>query len=251
MICPSFELPPSDLTLRADEIHIWIGELDQPVSEFNRFLQTISLDERMRAGWFHFQEKANRYIIRHGMLRMILGRYMGVKASALRFHHGKHGKPAMSEIIGKENIRFNLSHSEEVAIFAFARNQEIGVDIEHIRDIPEMEQIVKRFFSARDQIFYSALPRDKRREAFFHYWTSKEAFIKALGEGLSRSLEKIDVTLVPGEGNDLHISAGEPCKESGWSIHTIRPAQEYAGALAIQSENLTLRSFKWMPKVAN
>lgn len=251
MLHPSFELPPSDLTLKADEIHIWIGELDQPVSEFHRFFQSISNDERVRAGRFHFQEKANRFIIRHGMLRMILGRYMGVKASELRFHHGRHGKPVLSEAFGQENIHFNLSHSEGVALFAFARDHEVGVDIEHIRDIPEMEQIIKRFFSAREQVFYRALPQDKRRDAFFHYWTSKEAFIKALGEGLSRSLEKIDVALVPGEENVLPMRTGKPCEESGWLIHPMRPAQEYAGALAIQRENFTLRSFKWMPTDAN
>ena len=251
MLYPSFELPPSDLALKAGEIHIWIGELVQPASEFNRFLQTISIDERARAGRFHYQEKENRFIIRHGMLRMILGKYMGVKASELQFHYGKHGKPVINETFGKENIHFNISHSVGVALFAFVRNQQIGVDIEHIRDIPEMDQIVKRYFSEREQVCYRALPRDKRREAFFHYWTSKEAFVKALGEGLSRSLEKIDVTPVPGERNALHIIAGGPCEERGWSIHTIRPTREYAGALAIQSENVTLRSFKWMPTDVN
>lgn len=230
---PPVELRPFDVQLTDDEIHVWFGALDQPEPECSRFMRTLSGDERMRAGRYHKQEDGNRFIARHGMLRMILGCYLGVKPDELRFHQGEHGKPALNDTSGKGTILFNLSHSTEVALFAFARNHELGVDIERIRDIAGMETIVERFFSANEKSFIRALAPDKRRDAFFYCWTRKEAYVKALGEGLSRPFDSFAVAPVQGE------------EMSPWSIKTLSLARGHAGALAVNSKNCTLRCFKW------
>ena len=104
-----------------------------------------------------------------------------MKPDQLQFCYGKNGKPALVRKWGKGNINFNLSHSEGLALYVFTRDREIGVDIEHIRDIPEMDQIAARFFSVRENAVFRALPESKKKEAFFSCWTRKEAFIKALG----------------------------------------------------------------------
>jgi 4'-phosphopantetheinyl transferase len=251
MLAASFKLPPSNLKLAAGEIHVWFAVLDQSASEFYRYIRTLSAEERVTARRFYFQEDRKRFVARHGILRMILGCYLGVKASELRFYHGENGKPAITETFSKEPICFNLSHSNGAALFAFTRNHEIGVDIEHIRDISEMEDIVERFFSTREKTFFRALAHEKRREAFFDCWTRKEALIKAIGEGLSCPLDKFDVTPVPDEGETLPTIEGDPKGVPDWPIHTLRLARDYAGALATESKSFTLRCFKWITTVAN
>lgn len=232
-------------SLPADEIHIWYGFLDQSESEYLSFIQTLSIDERMRAGRFHFQEDRKRFIARHGMLRMLLGCYLGVKASEIQFYHGKNGKPAITETFGKGTIQFNLSHSNGVALFAFARNHEIGVDIEHIRDTPEIEQIMEQFFSIKENEVMRSLPGSQKREAFFNGWTCKEAFVKALGDGLSLPLDKFDVSLVPGESAELLRIEGDSIEASQWSIQNFKPAPDYVGALAVKSSLFEIKHLQW------
>jgi 4'-phosphopantetheinyl transferase len=245
MLYHSLKKPSTDLNLPAGEIHIWLGVLDQLEYGLNRFMQTLSTDEHRRAARFHFREDRQQFIARHGMLRMLLGCYQSVKPGDLRFYDGKNGKPKVANFPDKRTIHFNLSHSEGVALFAFARNHEIGVDLERIREIPEMEQIVDRFFSAREKTFFRALPQDMKRDAFLNCWTRKEAFIKAIGEGLSWPLDTCDVASVPGKGDASLLRAGGPGEVPAWSLHTFRPAREFVGALAVKCNGFRLRYFKW------
>jgi len=162
------------MELMADDIHVWSVSLDQLASRVQTLSQTLSPDERMRAERFHFEEDRNHFIISRGILRTILGRYLSVEPDKLQFCYGKHGKPALADISGKGRICFNSSRSEGLALYAFTRDREIGIDIEHIRDIPEMEHIVEGFFSEREKVVFRSLPESKRKEAFFHCWTRKE-----------------------------------------------------------------------------
>jgi 4'-phosphopantetheinyl transferase len=199
----------------------------------------------MRAGRFHFQKDRRRFIIRHGMLRMILGRYLGVNASELRFSHGENGKPAITEKPGNGTIHFNLSHSNGVALFAFTRDREIGVDIEYIHHISDMEQIAERFFSKNENEVFRSLPQNQKREAFFIGWTCKEAFVKALGDGLSWPLNKFDVSLVPGEPANLLRIEGDSIERSRWSIKNLNPAPDYVGAFAVKSRIAEIKCWRW------
>jgi 4'-phosphopantetheinyl transferase len=244
MLFPSFELPPSDVKLRDGEVHIWSGALDQAGSELNRFFQTLSNDERMRAGRFHFQEDRKRFIVRRGMLRMILGCYLGAEASQLRFCHGENGKPAITEPFGR-TIRFNLSHSNGVALFAFARDRETGVDIEYMRYISGMEQIAERFFSINENEVFRSLPDIQKKEAFYNCWVCKEAFVKTLGGGLSRPLNWFDVSLVPGEPAKLLRTEGDSREASRWSIQYLKPAPDYVGAIAVKSDMHEIKPWRW------
>lgn len=241
MISNLSKFPPVDFKLSADEIHIWFGVLDQPESEYSGFIQMLSIDERIRAGRFHFQKDRNRFIARHGMLRRILGCYLGVEASDIRFCHGKNGKPAITDTFGRETIQFNLSHSNGVAVFAFARNHEIGVDIEHVSEMSEMEQIVKRFFSVKENEIFTSLPESQKKEAFYYGWTCKEAFVKALGDGLSQPLDTSYIPLVPGESAELLRIEDDSVEASQWSIQSLKPAPGYVGALAVKSHSFVIK----------
>lgn len=251
MSYPSFQLRPSGIRITADEIHIWSGVLDQAEADLYKFIVSLSPDEHMRAGQFHFEKDRKWFIARRGILRILLGYYLGVKAHEIQFTYGKNRKPQITERPGMEAIHFNLSHSDGVALFAFTRNSEIGVDIERIRDMSEMEHIVERFFSAGEKTFFYALPQDRRRGAFFTCWTRKEAFMKATGEGLSLPLDLFDASPAPDEGDTRVTVKSSRGVVSDWSIRTLRPACGHVGAFATRSKKFTLRCFKWMTAVAN
>jgi 4'-phosphopantetheinyl transferase len=235
---------PLDGELATDEIHVWFASLDQPALRFQRLL---SMDERIKAEQFHFAEHRKRFTARRGILRTILGHYyLGVEPSLLQFCYGKNGKPALADTFGKGKICFNLSHSDEFAVYALARDRKIGVDIEHMRDIPEMEQIAERFFSPREKGVFHALPVSKKKEAFFNCWTRKEAFIKATGDGLSWPLDSFDVSLVPRAPAGLLKIEGDTKAASQWSVQPLDFIPNYAGAFAVKGSGLQVKFFKAM-----
>jgi 4'-phosphopantetheinyl transferase len=234
MLSPAFKQPPADLTLEADDVHVWLGSMLQPPAEIALFMELLGPEERERAARYLFEEDRKRFIIRHGMLRILLSRYLGMEASRLRLHHGEHGKPALTET-DEAALYFNLSHSDAIALFAFSRDYELGVDIERIREISEMKQIVARYFSAGEKLKFNSTPRHRKKEAFFNCWTRKEAFIKATGEGLSRPLDGFDTMAAPGSGD-----------QTTWKIYTLGLGQEYAGSLAANCNNLNLWCFRWL-----
>ncbi|HYA88528.1 MAG TPA: 4'-phosphopantetheinyl transferase superfamily protein [Nitrospirota bacterium] len=240
-----FERPPDGLRLGTDEIHIWFSVLNQSVPEINKFYLTLSADERERAGRFHRYQDKRRFIVRHGILRMILGCYLDVEPGELRFKEGENGKPEIDGSFTKRTLQFNLSHSQGVALFAFTQNYDIGVDIEHIHDFPEMDQIVERFFSVKEKAAYQLSSVSQRRETFFKGWTCKEAFIKAIGNGLSQPLRSFDVSMAPGESSELLGIEGDLRETARWSIHNMEPIPNYAGALAVRSKLLKLKCWQW------
>lgn len=243
-LSPAFRPPPLDLALGTHEIHIWCADLDQPGSQFHRFGQTLSIDERMRAEQFHFQEDRKRFIVRHGILRMIVGFYLGVKPSELQFYHGKNGKPALTDTLSKKTICFNLSHSQGFALYGFSREHEIGVDIERVREIPEMEQIAERFFSVTENVLFRALPERKKKETFFQIWTRKEAFLKATGDGLSRPLDNFDVQTGLFESFGIGDLGGDSGKVLPCWIRSLNSVPNFACAFAVRGTQLQIKCFK-------
>jgi len=238
-------LPPSDLALSSDHIHVWCASLDQPASCVQQFAQSLSADERVRAERFHFEQHRNRFIAGRGLLRMILSYYTGIEPSRLQFCYGPHGKPALTEASSSDRLCFNLSHSQELALFAVTRDREIGVDLECVRPISDAEQIAERFFSAQENAVFRALPRNQKQQAFFNCWTRKEAYIKARGEGLSLPLKQFDVSLIPGEPAKLLSIRGDPEEASKWSLQALSPAPGYVAALAVEGHGWDLACWRW------
>lgn len=246
MLFPSFIPPPLDLELAPDQIHVWCASLDDPVSRFQMLSQTLSADERTRAQRFYFEKDRRHFIIRRGILRTILGRYLNIEPHQVQFCYGYNGKPALADAFGKGRIHFNLSDSEGLALYGFSRDHEIGVDIEHIHDVPEMDQIAEQFFSVRENDVFRTLPKSKKKEAFFNCWTRKEAFIKAIGDGLSRPLDKFDVSLVPGERARLQRMDGDSKGASRWSIQELKLALGFTGAFAVEGRGWRLHCWQWL-----
>ncbi|HXK09640.1 MAG TPA: 4'-phosphopantetheinyl transferase superfamily protein [Vicinamibacteria bacterium] len=212
--------------LAPDEVHVWCADLD--VLSEATFDLALSPDERARGERFRFARDRRRFSISRGLLRHLLGRYAHVPPAALRFGYGHRGKPFLP---GDDGLRFNVSHSGGLALLAFARDRELGVDVERERSVPEACDIARRYFSRREETALVSLPEGERTKAFFRCWTRKEAVVKAQGDGLAQPLDAFDVTLAPGEPARLLFVRGEALPRF-W-LEDVPPAPGFAGALAV------------------
>jgi 4'-phosphopantetheinyl transferase len=231
--------------LLSDDVHVWFTFLNQPASRVQQLAQMLSADERTRAERFYLERDRKRFIAGRGLLRTILGCYSGIDASRLQFCYGHHGKPALAETPGRSRLSFNLSHSQELILYAITREREIGVDVEHIRPISEFEQIAERCFSAREIAVFRALPPSQKLAAFFNAWTRKEACLKAMGDGLAFPMEQLDVSLSPGEPARLYDIKGYHSTVPHWSLQELTPAPGYVAALAVEGHGWRLKFWQW------
>src|SRR5882762_6812352 len=177
------------LALVHGEIHLWRAQLDQEAPGLELFNASLSEEERQRAHRLIFPKDRRRFIIRRGLLRRILGHYAHVEPARVRFSHGPRGKLAVSS--PANDLHFNLSHSDGLALYAVTRDGAVGVDLERLRVISETEQIMARFFSPRERAQWQVLPDSQRAEAFLRLWTRHEASLKSTGRGITDAWDPI------------------------------------------------------------
>ncbi len=234
-------LPTSPLrpALTEGEVHLWTASLDRSADDLHRFRLSLSVQEQARAARFRIDEHRNRFIVRRGVLRSLLSRYLAVDPRELLLDEGGNGKPLVVEPTGTAGVQFNISHSGSLALFAFARFAEVGVDLERMRPVPEMEYIVDRFFSPVERNAFRRAEPDERLRTFFLYWTAKEAFVKATGEGLARPLDSF--TVAPSTGAEASVVQEREGAPSTWSLRSLQPCGGFAAAMVVRSGSFTLR----------
>jgi 4'-phosphopantetheinyl transferase len=198
-----------------------------------------------RAARFHFVRDRRRFIVGRGLLRTLLGRYLRLAPAALRFAYTPLGKPFLIADDAPEPLCFNLSHSNELALFAFSRNRAVGVDIEHVRPVDDYEQIAARFFAPAECAQLRTLPDGQRARAFFSCWTRKEAYIKAHGVGLSLPLERFTVSIAPDEPAGLLATLDDPAEAARWSLLALPAGPDYEAALAVAGDGWQLSCWQW------
>jgi 4'-phosphopantetheinyl transferase len=229
----AWQPPPETLSLEEGQVHVWRTSLSQDQAALESLYQALSADEQERACRYRFDRDRQGFIARRGCLKIILGRYLGLDPASLQFSYNPYGKPFLQpEVDGQ--LCFNLSHSQDLALFAFARRVDIGVDLERERLDFNCTQLAERFFSINERAELNALPVENRYQAFFLCWTRKEAFIKAHGEGLSLPLEHFDVSLNPGGLARLVATRAGLEAPDQWSLFDLEPAQGYRAALAVR-----------------
>jgi 4'-phosphopantetheinyl transferase len=221
---------------REREVHVWQVPLDQREEEIARFEGLLAHDELERAGRFRFFRDRRRFVVARGALRTLLGRYLQVPDWQVDFEYEPKGKPRLG---GRSGPFFNVSHSGELALMAFSSSTPLGVDVELLRDMDDTSAIVKRFFSPAETARWTSLPAGIRTRAFFDCWTRKEAYIKAVGEGLSLPLDQFDVTFGPGRTPQISLGGGR--EGELWSLFDVASIPDYAGALAIPGSGWQLR----------
>ncbi|MBI3457317.1 MAG: 4'-phosphopantetheinyl transferase superfamily protein [Candidatus Rokubacteria bacterium] len=243
--CEEFRLPPPDLSLGGEDVHVWSAWLEQPAARAHQLAGLLSADERGRAQRFRGELDRERFIAGRGVLRAILGRYLDADPKDLEFRYGPSGKPCLAGNLEAAGLHFNVSHSAAVAVYAVARGREVGVDVERLRAIPDAERIAARFFSEQERAALRAILPGDRTSAFYRCWTRKEAYLKALGEGLTRPLPSFDVSLAPGHAPRLLRVEGDPQAPFRWTLRSLEPAPNYVGALAAEGAGWRLACWRW------
>jgi 4'-phosphopantetheinyl transferase len=242
----SWCLPPQNIELGRNEVHVWVASLNIPSRCLSQLAQTLSGDERQRAEQFHNELDKRRFVADRGVLRLILGQYLYVEPRQLQFCYGPHGKPYLTEEFGAGALRFSMAHSHELAIYAFTLGRDIGVDLEHVRILPDAEKIAARLFSTRENSAWLRLPDDQKQDAFYVCWTCKEAYVKALGNGLAQPLGQLDVSLLLREPARLSWVIRDPAETFLWFLEKLVPAPDYIGALATTVSENSLSCFQWI-----
>jgi 4'-phosphopantetheinyl transferase len=226
--------PAHGLELGPGEIHVWAVRLDPPPGQVERLGRSLATGEWERANRFRFDKHRRQYVVGRGALRTLLAGYLGERPEAIRFRYGPRGKPFLEAPLDAGGLQFNLSNSDELALVGFVIGSEIGVDVEYLRSMPDCEQISERFFSESERRVLRGIPGPRKEEAFFNCWTRKEAYLKAVGEGLAAPLDSFDVTLAPGDPPRMLTLEGDAGRAARWFFHHLVPAEKYVGALAIE-----------------
>ncbi len=236
--------PPANLGLGADEVHVWRASLNHSHHRLQHLHGTLVSEEWDRAVRFHFERDGRHYIAARGLLREILSRYLKLSPGSLRFKYTSYGKPYLTDECGGEWLRFNVSHSGELALYAISRQRELGVDIEQVRTNIEHRQIASAFFSEHEIKLLGALPEHLQEEAFFLCWTRKEAYIKGIGEGLSLPLHSFDVSLTPGSPASLLAVRGDVQEARRWTLRSLEPGPGYFAALVGEGRDWHLKCWQ-------
>jgi 4'-phosphopantetheinyl transferase len=239
---PFFRLvdaPARHMSLAVGEVHVWAGALQIPEA---LAMECLSTQERERAASFASQAPRRRYVAGRAILRSLLNRYTGIPARDIVL--GTQGKPLLDTGDNGPELRFNLSHSGDLVLFAFARAQAVGIDLEYLRPVEEAELIALRTFS---RIEYKQLMMVEegyaRLRAFYSCWTRKEAFIKALGTGLSFPLDQFAVSVGADKPARVLSILNDLRSAERWTLYHLEPAPNYIGAVAIEGPAVDISGF--------
>ena len=230
---------PTDLPPLEQTVHVWAVRLDDASVDLDRGRDLLSPDERQRAARFKFERDRRRYLVAHVALHAILSRYLQFASATLCFDTGTNGKPKLPSEHAPSGVEFNLSHSNEMALLAVTHGREVGVDVEYDKENFEFQEVAERFFTPREVAAMRSLPAHLQRPAFFKCWTSKEAFLKAKGTGLSGKLDEVAISLTTEQRVQINASV------LGWSLAELTPGDGYEGALAIQGALAPIKCYQW------
>ena len=222
----SWSFPPAQLRLEIADLHIWRAGLNPDPAIEQRLAALLSADESARAARFYFERDRRHYTVGRGVLRILAGHYLGLEPAAVTFQYGSHGKPYVDS-----GLSFNLSHSHGLALYAFARQGELGIDVERLNPEFSAEEIAANFFTPGEVAAIRAEPENRRYERFFDFWTRKEAYIKAQAKGLSIPLNEFEV---------LDRDAIE-----SWAVYALDPGPGFAAALVTAARPGRIRCFDW------
>ena len=239
--------PPTEFALPDRTVHLWYADLNQWQSQADELKRILSQDERDRADRFRFERDRSRFILCRGALRQILSCYLQTQPETIQFAYTRHGKPYLTESNPEHHLCFNLSHSEQTALFGVSRDQAIGVDLEYIRPVESLS-LADRFFSAREAQRLRSLPVMQQQPAFFQLWTAKEAYLKAIGIGLSQ-LTQIEIDFTAQSPQLVDLQTQSPLTD--WTIQPIAMSSNCVAHLAIQLQEPTIQQWRWSPGLSS
>jgi 4'-phosphopantetheinyl transferase len=246
-----WKLPPNRLEIDEGQVHIWRFSIC-PEAEVGRCTTSLlSQNELIKSRAFHFEKDRRRYIFHHAWLRRILAHYLDTAPEKVRFCEGVYGKPALAPPFEREMLQFNISHSYDALLIAVTRNRRVGIDVEKVRDIREVEEILSRYFLPEENQAYHTLGEAEKMGFFFRLWVRKEAVIKAQGWTLSRGLAEICIPTRLGETEDGKKNGGtiltvrEPDDElRKWTLSDIDAFSDYMSAICVEGDGCQFSGFE-------
>lgn len=238
---------PKSHELGEHEVHIWLANLELEIYAMSKFLRDLSLTERTRAQNLRFDHDRRRFVLAKGILRNLLGSYLEIPPNEIQFTSGPSGKPELAERSQRRDgpVYFNQAHSGHLGIYAFSRKRRVGVDIEEIRPFPDMDQLAPLLFSAHELAVFQALNPAEKEAAFFSTWTHKEAFVKALGKGLTVPLSQFEVSRVGGSVAKIVQSHDPSPGAREWCVKDVSISAQFSAAVCVEGESWKLRCLKW------
>ena len=235
----------SPMTLLPNQVHVWHANLHPSDSRLRHLLTLLSPEEIKRARQFKLTHHQEAFISARGALRLILSGYVGIPAQSLSFTQGPHGKPFLINPT-TPNYRFNVSHSQNQALYAVSLDREVGIDIEYHHRTVDHHALIQRIGSPAEKMIFSTLTASELEPCFFACWTRKEAYVKATGKGMTIPLSSITVSLPPSECVTLvHMNEAEQ-ENLNWSMNDIFVGADYSAALAVEGfPNYSISYFHW------
>lgn len=234
------------MTLLRKEVHIWKVPLDIDYNCLAELSTILSRDEIERAQKFRFEIHAKRFIACRGRLRIILGHYLEKLPHHLQFGYCRYGKPYLHDELHDLKLQFNVSHSQDMALFAISCASRVGVDVEQIRDIPNMLNIARGVLTDREYSSVNSHLGRKRIEHFFQLWTRKEAYVKAVGCGLTYEMNKIDVLIEDNTTYQTALTENEINHTTSWMLYDLTGiSSTYMGAVVVEGSTTLLRHYTW------
>lgn len=221
-------MPPGD-----DEVILHVEDLDARVGRAAQDLALLSGEEQARAARFKVEDPRRRFVAARAFLRETVGRAVGLDPARVELGTAARGKPFLANAPAGTEVSFNLSHSRGLAVLAMTRTRVVGVDLEHLRHDVDVDGLSRRFFAPREREAILALPERERGAAFFACWTRKEAYLKALGDGLGIPLDRFEVSCVPGAPPALLVDHAEPGAAGAWEMRSFNLVPGTAAALVV------------------
>lgn len=224
-----------------NSIQIWQISLAVSEDTSQRYFSCLSETEKARANRFRFADDKRRFVVARGTLRHLLAQQLKQTPQAVNFCYGEFGKPGIesTQNSATQSLQFNISHSGEVALCALARQRAVGIDIEKIKPMQRLDSMMARCLVAKEQARVEQENTANQTRAFLQHWTCKEAYLKAIGLGLTQSMKSVEVSFNPPQ----LVTVPNDCSE-GWQLHTVAVPNGYAGALVVAGK-ASLEQRQW------
>lgn len=226
------ENPP---VLSSDIIHVWVADLVKALPHAENYFKILSGDEKKKASDYKFEKDRQRYTAARGILRKLLSVYSGDLPERIEFLYNESGKPYLTQ----SDLKFNLSHSGNLAVYAFTADREIGIDMEYKRNLENLESLAVSTLSEAELKNFSTCPYEKREEFFFRYWIHKEAYLKAAGTGITDSIRNAEF-IDDMNGNLKLAENSDAYMNKNWTFCEIFPEENYRAVLAAPDENFKI-----------
>jgi 4'-phosphopantetheinyl transferase len=226
--------------------HVWSAALDIGTDTLKACRALLSKEENDRASRYYFEQDTVHYIAARGFLRSLLAQHLSANPEQIIFDYGLHGKPILTQEYNLQALNFNLSHSGGIALCAISYKRNVGIDIERKRHIKDWKDVAQSCLAKEELETLIALPKEECSTGFLKLWTQKEAYIKALGQGLSYPLQQFCIHNKSGEASIVVYDRHDPQQQGRWEFHDIHITNDHIATLVVEGAGTQVQLNTWL-----